>query len=72
VTTSLKLIGIKTYDRGRRPNTFRDPFSLLFHAFPGEVLPAGIYQVQDPGGRTIAMALNQVSMDRSIYQATFS
>jgi hypothetical protein len=72
VTTSLKLISIKTYARGRRPNTFRDPFSLLFRASPGEVLPAGIYQVQDPAGHTIAMALNQVSMNRSIYEASFS
>ena len=72
VTTSLKLINIKTYDRGRRPHTFRDPFSLLFRAFPGDVLPAGIYRVTDPAGRSIEMALNQVSMNRSIYEASFS
>jgi len=71
VNTSLTLVGIEPYGRGRRPGQFRDPFALLFRAWPGEVLTAGTYQVQDPAGHKTTMLLNQVTKDPSLYEAVF-
>src|SRR5262249_16810130 len=68
-STSLKLVRVEQWPRGRRPTQLRDPFSLVFRDPFGTALKPQIYQVQDPSGNVVPMFLSPVLKDPGFYEA---
>lgn len=53
----------------------RDPFTLILHGPPADVLPEGLYDVAVPNGpevRLYIIPIHTVALDRQYYQVVFN
>jgi len=73
VNAALRLIKVKTYQRGRRPAWLPDPFSLIFRDVADtQPLPAEIVEIEHAGVGRISVFLHPITQNLSYYEADFN